>query len=205
MHSAVAKRDVVLDLEDISERAVVAFRPEVIAIGDVEELRGDAQARAGPPHTPFEDGRHVQLAANLTNVHVASTKSKGRRARGHAQPPELRQGVNEFFRQAIAEVLAVGIRVPVGKRQHGNRLLVRACLQRRRGGLHLGDQLDREVQVAGRLKPIARIFFETAVDDARERRRGTGAEPEVRRLLPVALIVSAAVSPVNARAPLSSS
>jgi len=38
--------DLVLDGKDIDELAIVGFRPQVVAIGDLDQLRGNAHAVA---------------------------------------------------------------------------------------------------------------------------------------------------------------
>ena len=57
-------RDVVLDLEDIGQIAVVAVGPEMRAVGRVDELRRDPHAIAGAADRAFEHRAHAKLAAD---------------------------------------------------------------------------------------------------------------------------------------------
>ena len=59
-----ARRDLVLDGEDIVEVAVVAVAPEMAAGGRVDELGGDADAVARLAHAPLEHVAHAKLAAD---------------------------------------------------------------------------------------------------------------------------------------------
>ena len=60
--------DIVLDLENIGQIAVVAVAPEMSATFRVDELRGNAHALAGPADRAFEHGTHAELAADGANV-----------------------------------------------------------------------------------------------------------------------------------------
>ena len=46
--------DLVLNLEDIFELAVVGLRPDVVAVVDTDQLRGDSQRVAGLSDTAFK-------------------------------------------------------------------------------------------------------------------------------------------------------
>ena len=61
-------RDVLLNGEDISHLAIVLLRPEVIAVGDVDQLRGDANLVADLAYTALENRRDLELAADLADV-----------------------------------------------------------------------------------------------------------------------------------------
>ena len=56
--------DVILNLENIGQIAIVAVAPEMSATFRIDELRGNAHALAGPADRAFEHGTHPQLAAD---------------------------------------------------------------------------------------------------------------------------------------------
>ena len=60
--------DLVLHGEYVGDIAVVAFRPDVAAIGDIVELRGDAHAAAAPSHAALEDIADAEILADLLHV-----------------------------------------------------------------------------------------------------------------------------------------
>ena len=60
--------DLVLDREDVLQLAVVLFGPEVIAVGDIDQLRRDAQPVTRFLHASLEHRLHVELAADLPDV-----------------------------------------------------------------------------------------------------------------------------------------
>src|SRR5262245_42524222 len=71
--------DLVLDGEHVSHLAVVALGPDVIAVGDVDELSGDAQPVPGLADAAFEYGRDAQFLADVSNVDLASAEPERRR------------------------------------------------------------------------------------------------------------------------------
>src|SRR5262245_13600663 len=60
--------NLVLDGEHVSHLAVVPLGPEVIAVGDVDELTGDTQTVPGLADAPFQHGRDAELLADLSDV-----------------------------------------------------------------------------------------------------------------------------------------
>ena len=68
--------DLVLDGEDIGKFPVIALRPEMIAVGDVDELRGDTDPSAGAPHASLEHGGDVELLADRPEVEVLALKGE---------------------------------------------------------------------------------------------------------------------------------
>ena len=93
--------DLVLHGEDIAGVALELLRPLVKTGGDVDELHGDAQAVAGLAHAALEQTTDSELAAHFAQVVVAAKLERGR-ARGDAQPVDVRERVDEFFGQALA-------------------------------------------------------------------------------------------------------
>ena len=77
--------DVVLDVEDVGHFAVVALGPEVIAIADVHELRGDPQAVPRTPDAAFQNMLDVELSSDFANVGAAPAKLERRGSRRDAQ------------------------------------------------------------------------------------------------------------------------
>ena len=60
--------DLVLDGEYVFHLAVVALRPQVVAVGDVDQLGGDAQPVAGAPHAALQHRGYVERRADLADV-----------------------------------------------------------------------------------------------------------------------------------------
>ena len=86
-----ACRHLVLQLEDVLERAVEAIGPEMCAGRRVDELAGDAHPVAGLAHAAFEHVAHAELAADLLHVDGAALVGEARIARDHEQPADARQ------------------------------------------------------------------------------------------------------------------
>src|SRR5262249_13025461 len=112
----------------------------------------------------------VELPSDLTNVHLTAAKPKCGRARRHPQSGKARERVDQFFRQPVAEILALGIGIQVRKRQDGNGLFISWLLPDSRRERDVSDQLEGEAQVTSRLEPMVRILRETPVKDPRQGR-----------------------------------
>ncbi len=68
--------DLVLNREDVLHLAVVALGPEVVPVGDVDQLRRHAQTVARLPHAAFEDGLDVQSLPDGPNVRRGALELK---------------------------------------------------------------------------------------------------------------------------------
>jgi hypothetical protein len=91
------------------------------AVFGADELRGDADARAGPAYAPFQHVRDAQRFGNPTDVLFFAAESERRSTRDHLQPGNLRQQVNDFFRQTVAEIFLLLVRAHVSEGQNGDR------------------------------------------------------------------------------------
>ena len=63
-------RDVVLDCEYVLHLAVVTLRPQMVAIGDIHELRCNPQSVAHLSHASFEYCGYLELATDIADVLV---------------------------------------------------------------------------------------------------------------------------------------
>ena len=114
-------RNLILHVEDVFQLAVVALGPQLIAIGHLAQLHGDAHAIPRPPHAAFEHRRHVQLLADGPKVSPLPLKRERRRARGDAQALERRQRVENLLGDAVTEPVLILRRAHIGEGQHSDR------------------------------------------------------------------------------------
>src|SRR6516164_10376959 len=63
-----AEGDLVLQCEDVVNRAIVAFSPDVPAALGLDQLAGDADAVRRPTHAALEHVAHPELAADLADI-----------------------------------------------------------------------------------------------------------------------------------------
>ncbi len=117
-------RHVVLDREDVGELPVEAFGPEMSAGRRIDQLRGDPHPVARFAHAPLEDVAHAEAFADLGNVDVLALEGERRIAGDHEELRELRQRGDDVFRDAVGEILLLGVAAHVGERQNGDRRLV---------------------------------------------------------------------------------
>jgi hypothetical protein len=78
-----------LDGEDVVERAVVGFRPQVRVGHDLHELRVDAHAVARLAHAALEHVGHVELLRDRRNVDVLALEAEREVRERDAQPRTL--------------------------------------------------------------------------------------------------------------------
>src|ERR1700689_4154158 len=88
----------------------------------IDQLRGDADGVRGAPHTAFEHCAHVQFVRDRADVGVRTLKRERRGARGHLQPVDRGERVEELLREPVGEVLLLLIPTHVRKGQHGDRV-----------------------------------------------------------------------------------
>ena len=114
-------RDLVLDLEDVFHLAVVALRPEMVAVGHVDQLRADPDPLAGLAHAPFEHALNVERAADPPDVFVLPLEREGGGAGSDAEGLDLGQRVDDLFRHAVAEILVFLFGGEVTEGEHRDR------------------------------------------------------------------------------------
>ncbi len=163
--------DLVLNGEDVLHRAVVAVRPEAVAVGDVDQLGGDAELVAGFPNAALENRLHVQRLAHLLDVDRRALELERRRAGRDAQVLDAPEAVDQLLGDPLAEVVLVLLGAHVGERQHGDRV---ASLRRllRRSGCDAGDRRALLLDVAQLVEKVTRrliavvgALLEAAADD----------------------------------------
>ncbi len=93
--------DLVLDSEHVGELAVVGLRPQVIAVGRVDELRGDADLIARLAHAALEHGGDVQLVRDVAHILVLALEGERRGARRHPQAGNLGEKIQQLFGEAV--------------------------------------------------------------------------------------------------------
>jgi hypothetical protein len=76
----------VLQREDVIERAFEAVRPEVASCLRIDELPCDADAIGRSPHTALEHVSDTQLATDLLHVHRLSLVGEARVAGDDEEP-----------------------------------------------------------------------------------------------------------------------
>src|SRR5690349_12876785 len=73
-----APRDLVLNLEDVFELAIVALRPDLIPIARVDQLDADTNALIHAPNTALENRPDVQDLSDLGDAERFSLESETR-------------------------------------------------------------------------------------------------------------------------------
>ncbi len=114
-------RERILHREHVGAGALEGVAPEQLAIARAGQLRGEANAIAGAPHSAFDNGTHAQRLAHLGREDRLALEGETRGAAGQAQAGELREGVRQFVGETVAEVLIVRVAAGIDEGQHGER------------------------------------------------------------------------------------
>jgi hypothetical protein len=113
-------RNVILNREDVTQGVIEPPRPFVIAAGCIDELHGDAPPVSCLAHAALHYGRDGKLASQFAYIHGSIAKPERTAATRDAQPLHAIERVDQFLRQALAEIALVSLRTQVGERQHGD-------------------------------------------------------------------------------------
>ena len=112
-------RDVVLNGENVVERAIVALRPHLGAGGAVDQPGGDPDPVAGAADATLQHVADLQAGAGLDRVTGGLPRGEGGPSTGHLQPGDLRQVGDQVLGDAFAEIVLIRIAAEVLERQDG--------------------------------------------------------------------------------------
>src|SRR5439155_537520 len=116
--------DLVLEVEDVFQDAVIFVGPNVRAGLSLDELSRDAQAIAAFAQAALEHVANAELAPDLLDVDDLALVGEARIPRDHEQPIDPRQAGDDILDHAVGEILLLGIAAHVLERQHRDRRLV---------------------------------------------------------------------------------
>src|SRR5665213_3080990 len=107
--------DFVLHGEYVGKLPVVTFGPQMKSVGRSYELRGNPYSVAAFANASFKNVFHAQLARDLRDLRVLAFKGERRSPGRHFESRNLRQGVDDLFRQTVAEVILLFVAAHVGE------------------------------------------------------------------------------------------
>ena len=89
-------------------------------VGDLDELRCDADAVAGLANAPLENVLNVEPPADLSEFQVLSPEKEGGRAAGDLYARYVGQHIDDLLGKTVAEILVLSVSAHVGERQYGD-------------------------------------------------------------------------------------
>src|SRR5262245_10813640 len=98
-------RNLVLDIEDLGRRPLVARRPELKAGARIDQRGRQTQHLATAAHRAFQDRVHAKLFGDGVRIEIRALERERRRASGHLETWHAAELADELFRDAIAEEL----------------------------------------------------------------------------------------------------
>jgi hypothetical protein len=99
--------DLVLDPEDVVQLAIIGLRPQVKAIGRIDQVCRDPDPVACLPHAALEERCDLKSPADRAQVLGLALELKGGCPPDHTQLGHSRQRVQQLLRQAVREILLV--------------------------------------------------------------------------------------------------
>ena len=97
-------RHLLLDFEDVRQRSLVAVRPDLVGVVDVDQFDGDPDIVLKLPHASGEDIPGPQLSPDRLDVLLRPLVLHGRGPRYDADLVEPGEVRDEFLCQAVPEV-----------------------------------------------------------------------------------------------------
>jgi hypothetical protein len=114
-------RDLVLNLKDVLQVAVIFLSPDVLPGFGVAELARDADPLCSGANAPFEDISDTEFARDLADVHHATLVNEARVACDDEKPAQAGERRDDVLAQAIRKEIPRGIAVAVSEGQDGDR------------------------------------------------------------------------------------
>ncbi len=139
-------RDLILQIENVVERALEVVGPDVSAGRRVDQLSGDAHPVGGFAHAALEHVAHAQFPRHLRDVERLALVGEGGVAGDDKEPRQPRDRRRYLLDHTVDEILLLGVAGHVLKRQDHKRRLLGQCQRRRFGGR---DWPDKAIAATG--------------------------------------------------------
>ena len=115
-----AAGDLVLDREDVGQRAVVALGPDLTARGAVDQPDGETEPVAGTAHAAFQHMADPKPGAGIDRRARARLQGETGLACRHEQPGDLRELGDQVLGDALGEIVLVRVAAEIDERQDGD-------------------------------------------------------------------------------------
>src|SRR5262249_18034806 len=111
----------VLELEDVLERAVETVGPQMRAACRIDELRRDAHAVGRLARAAFEHVANAELATDLPYIYGMTLVGEARVAGDHEQVAKARQRRGDILDDPVGEIVLLGVAAQILERQDRDR------------------------------------------------------------------------------------
>src|SRR5215475_8019824 len=99
------RRHLVLELEDVAQRAFEPVPPEMPAGRSIDELPGDAHALLRLAQAALQHVAHAERAAHLLHIHGMALVGEARIAGDDEQPADARQRRDDVLHHPVGEII----------------------------------------------------------------------------------------------------
>src|SRR5579864_3509879 len=91
------------------------------AVLSADQLRRDAEARAGSADASFQNAGDAQRLGDLADIFVLALKREGGGTRNHLQSNYLCERVDDLLRETIRKIFVFRVAAAISEGQHRNR------------------------------------------------------------------------------------
>src|SRR4029453_4724028 len=105
----------VLQIEDVPEPTIKAFRPKMSPSGGIDELSRDAHPICRFANAPFQHVAHPKLAPDLLHIDGAPLVGEARVAGDDEQRLEVRERRDDVLHHSISKIVLFRITAHVGE------------------------------------------------------------------------------------------
>src|SRR5262249_24494362 len=108
--------DLILEIENIAERAIKVFCPEMSVADRVNQSAADAHAVSALPDRTLQYITNAKFSADLLHVNGAALVDEGRTPRDYKEPTGSAKRHDDLLDHPIGEILLFGIAAQVLER-----------------------------------------------------------------------------------------
>ena len=112
--------DLVLHFEEIRQRLVEAFGPEMLAAFSVNELDVDAHAAGVALDRPFKHIADPEFLADFPSIDILALEREGGIAGDNEGAAEARQVGGQVLCKSVGEIVLARVVGEIGERQHND-------------------------------------------------------------------------------------
>ena len=101
--------DLILDIKDVAQLAIVSLGPDMLTRRRVDQLPCDADASSRSSNTTLKDVANPKLSSHISNIDGSTLVGKGRVSCDNEEPAQARKCRGDILGYPVSEVLLLGI------------------------------------------------------------------------------------------------
>jgi hypothetical protein len=122
--------DVILNIKEVRQRAVVAVTPDVIACARLQKMNVDADPFSSPPHTAFDDISYAEVVSDLSHIGSGAFVGKGGVPSDEEERVDPRKLCNDVLCDPLSKVILLRGSIHVGEGENSYGWLIGRGMRR---------------------------------------------------------------------------